>query len=160
MPTAEQTRYYLTVGSELPGSSISIRFAKGSHMARSKSRKQAEEAVAVVTAEQVVEAVAQDAAEQESRKQVYAVAEGTKLAETPADYDVAKHRTIRRKFFSSKSAWFEHRALVHRAMADRLQTRATELREHGDKEKARRRAAKLTAKLAALKAEFGDEILG
>lgn len=125
--------------------------------------------VAAVVAEQVVaeQVVAEQVAdtivdaEVASGKTEYAVAEGTaKFTETPADWDVTKHRTIRRKYFAGKAAWFSHRADVHQRMAEVIRNRAASLRENGDKDRARRRAAKLVAKLEALKAEYGVEIVG
>lgn len=119
-------------------------------MARKTKSEVATEVVAEVVAEQAVEAGKTD----------YVVADGTaKFTETPADWDVTKHRTIRRKYFAGKAAWFSHRADVHQRMAEALRNRAQSLRENGDKDRARRRAAKLVAKLEALKAEYGVEIV-
>ncbi len=106
-----------------------------------------------------VVAVAEVDVADENRKAIYSVAEGTKLTETPGDWDVTKHRTIRKRCFATKADWCDHRAVVHLRLAEVLKTRAQELRLNGDKDKARRRAAKLVASLAALRAEFGDEIV-
>jgi hypothetical protein len=127
-------------------------------MANRKSKAQQEQVAVAEVVEQVAVAEVADIAD-EKRKQQYPLADGTKLTSTPADWDVTKHRTIRRKSFATKADWFLHRAVVHARLAEVLKARATILREHGDvKYKARRRMAKLTAQLVALRAEYGVEV--
>ena len=69
------------------------------------------------------------------------------------------HRVIRRRHWVDVPAWLAHRAEVHRRMAVLLDEQATTWSEQNTTEaKARRKARRLAAQLAALREQFGAEV--